>query len=113
METKEILLKEILKLEAMQSDIGVTISKKCKEYADKFSEYKKGNKVKVYYKYDNTLVCYGIISMVKFSGHGFAYAVQPTKKDFSKSKRHIYAIWIEASGIYKLELHKIKNHGRN
>ena len=84
---KEQLLKSIIDLEAKASNLNVIISDKCQEYCDLYSEYERGDNIRVFTKKD-VFVYHAVIKNIKFDGHGFYYVVMPVKNDGSRNKRY-------------------------
>ena len=88
LDNKNELLSKITKNDALYAKYGAVTSKLCKEYVNKYSEFKRGDKVYLE-TYDNKLK-YGIIEYITFdTSQLFRYAIKPLGKNFTnKTNRH-------------------------
>ena len=87
---KELELKIILRCEAEEAKWGAEASKARNEYASKYAEYNRGDRVKMLLH--NGSERYGIIDRVSFSTHwGMQYMIRPKGKNWSnKTNRRAF-----------------------
>lgn len=88
METKEQQkdLGKITYLEAKESEWGAKASRAKNEYARKYSEFKRGDKL-ILTLFDNT-ERFGIVNHVSFDTHqGFRYQIHPKSKNWDDKVR--------------------------
>lgn len=100
-QVKEIKLKNILLLEAKEAEFGAKASRARKEYAEKYSPFKKGDKVIVLTRNGQKFSCYGIVNNVSYSTHDFfCYRITPTKKDFAPHGVRMASEYINGTDSY-------------
>lgn len=99
---KQIILNEIIQLEAKYARLGSQINKLEREYAE-YSEKKKGDRIILEDKQTGKTVK-GIVSLVKFnSSDFFIYYVTICKNDWTKAlKRN--GVKVVTSGINKFKI---------
>lgn len=107
MKTKEQLLKEILKCESLQAQWGAKSSKLRQEYAKKYSEFQKGDKVKIENSFGDIKM--GIVMMIKYDTHSFMnYLIEIWAKDFNKKHSRMHPVWVGEKGRYYNKIELIK-----
>ena len=103
---KSNLLHKILEMEERQAYYGSEASKLCIQYAEQFSEFKPGDKVRLHL-WDNS-IRYGIVEKVNFKlSTSFQYYILPTNSKFNagtyRKAYYYYRTKENVSEIKKME----------
>ena len=99
--TKEELLEEILKCDAMQAQWRSKSIKLCNKYIEKYSFFKNDDKVEIIDRDGKKE--FGKVNGIYFDSYRlFSYAISIWKKDFSNPKERRNHIWINKNNSFNI-----------